>query len=258
MPGAGSSTSRRSMAWCAHRAKFAYGVGKACAGLHHAPGRRRLRRRPHHLQRRRAGPHSHREARWTATERTQLNTPTCARRCPASAVRATSPHSALFLASDEATYITRPQSDGRRRLDGLLTAPEPGNRAPFLVDIKRGNRRARELRPRSHRLCRSTPRPPMAGRKTARPQFRDQLRGGLRAVRAGWRWRLRAGADRDCRVRLRLERARPRRREHVRIRQPGRVRALDAPVPRARAAGHDLRLCARPGAQPARGGADPQ
>ena len=95
---------------------------------------------------------------------------------------------------------------------------------------------------------RNPPDPEMAGRGACRGQFRHQLRGRRRVVRAGRRSRLRDRPDRRL-DRLR-EGPRPRRREHVRVRQPRRLLAPASHVHQAQAALHGVRHRPRARAQP--------
>ncbi|CAA9502955.1 MAG: Uricase (urate oxidase), partial [uncultured Solirubrobacteraceae bacterium] len=103
---------------------------------------------------------------------------------------------------------------------------------------------------RLHRLRRSPARPEMAGRRALGGELRHQLRGRLRALRAGRRRLHRERADRVERPEPAQIRPRPRRRRHVRVRQPRRLLAPAPLVPGARAAAHRLRLRPGAGAQP--------
>ena len=92
----------------------------------------------------------------------------------------------------------------------------------------------------------------MARWRPPRRQLRDELRGRLGALRAGRRRLFRIGPDRDAQPLVHRQRTRSRGRGHVRIRQPRRLLAADAPVRGTRAADDRVRLRARHGAQRAR------
>ncbi len=113
---------------------------------------------------------------------------------------------------------------------------------------------AERLSAKHGRLRRRPARSQVAERGAARRELRDELRGGIRVLRARRRRLLGGLADRDRGRRSRCPGPRSRRRVDVRVRQPRRLLARAAPLPRAAAVVHRVRVCPRPRAQPAGGG----
>ncbi len=134
------------------------------------------------------------------------------------------------------------------RFERCFIAPQPlASRYSRGREVRHDRSRGRP-RPRLRGLRTPPARPQVARRRACRGQFRHQLRGRRRALRArrrpGERSRPDRGLDRQ------LCRPRPRRREHVRVRQPRRLLAPAPHVHPAQAPLHGVRHRPRARAQP--------
>ena len=118
----------------------------------------------------------------------------------------------------------------------------------------RGGHHGEPVPPRHGRLRRQAAGPEVAERRPARPQLRLELRGGLGVLGARRRRLLRGEPHRGAGRRSRHPGPRPRRGVDVRVRQPRRLLAHPAAVPRAQHARDGLRAARSRSSGTRRGG----